>query len=543
MSLTSNDLNTDNYTIEELLSLANSPDPSSTDDILQKTNVLIQKYKKKKPTIATFYQNVQNVLLQSAKSLSNNGTPTTQNLNQQNKWDSNQALKQNDPIQNERITDRRQKIKVFSNQHDPMKREQLGVNESYVLPVRQDSLNPNLKNLISKHIVIDSQFRSASNGSEQTSSNFTLTLFPRLKDVLSIRLYSFQLPFTWYVIDVTYGNTCFWIIDGDDIIAISITPGNYSASTFLIEINSQLIHTGFNFEETQVDDGVTYNPNNGLLTFQLYGAVFHGTTIDGKTADFTVTENTTIFFYDFHGILKCQNSCYNTSNGYYLNQTLGWLMGFRVPYISVSKKNNVAPTVLNLNGTKYLMLSIDDFNQNHVNDEIVTIGENDTKISLPNYYSPSLPYTCSGIGNSNIKSILNDQGSNTDNGILIGSKYVQEYTDTPLILPSAPRILTQTQIYTINEIMKNRNNNTNYLAKSPSTSDVLCVLPVKINGVNTGDLIVEFSGSLQDNIRNYFGPVNIERLGIKLLDDKGNVLNLNGADWSLTLIADCLYQY
>jgi hypothetical protein len=56
-------------------------------------------------------------------------------------------------------------------------------------------------------------------------------------------------------------------------------------------------------------------------------------------------------------------------------------------------------------------------------------------------------------------------------------------------------------------------------------------------------LLVEFSGSLQDNIRTYFGPVNIDRMAIKLLDDKGNVLNLNGNDWCVTMVCECLYQY
>ena len=54
---------------------------------------------------------------------------------------------------------------------------------------------------------------------------------------------------------------------------------------------------------------------------------------------------------------------------------------------------------------------------------------------------------------------------------------------------------------------------------------------------------MDFGGSLQDNKRTYFGPVNLERLHVKLLDDKGNLLNLNGLDWSLTLISENLYQY
>jgi hypothetical protein len=112
------------------------------------------------------------------------------------------------------------------------------------------------------------------------------------------------------------------------------------------------------------------------------------------------------------------------------------------------------------------------------------------------------------------------------------------------VLPSAPRTLTNAQLYTINSINSNNNNLTNYLAKAPTSSDILAIIPIKTSvGVPTGSLLVEFSGSLQDSSRTYFGPVNIERMAVKLLDDKGNVLNLNGNDWCVSLVCECLYQY
>jgi hypothetical protein len=142
---------------------------------------------------------------------------------------------------------------------------------------------------------------------------------------------------------------------------------------------------------------------------------------------------------------------------------------------------------------------------------------------LPSYYSPDLPYTC-------LSATPND-GINS------------EYTKTQVMLPSAPRTLTNSQLYTINEINKNNNNNTNYRAKAPTSTDILAMIPIKPTGLSTGGLIIEFSGSLQDNIRTYFGPVNVDRMRVRLLNDKGNVLNMNGADWCVTLICDCLYQY
>lgn len=42
--------------------------------------------------------------------------------------------------------------------------------------------------------------------------------------------------------------------------------------------------------------------------------------------------------------------------------------------------------------------------------------------------------------------------------------------------------------------------------------------------------------------RNYFGPVNIERLRITLYDEYGRILNLNNMDWSCALMFECMYS-
>jgi hypothetical protein len=79
--------------------------------------------------------------------------------------------------------------------------------------------------------------------------------------------------------------------------------------------------------------------------------------------------------------------------------------------------------------------------------------------------------------------------------------------------------------------------------KAPTNADILAVIPIKTSGVSTGKMLVDVTGPLQDNLRTYFGPVNIDRMCVRLLDDKGNVLNMNGSDWCVTLICECLYQY
>jgi hypothetical protein len=388
--------------------------------------------------------------------------------------------------------------------------------------VKQDSLNPNLKNTISRFVNLDSQFRQYSSGAESSSTDYTLDLSDTLKNVLSMKLFSYQIPYSWYTIDVAYGNTCFWITDGSYNVPISINSGNYTTTQFQDALNMALTSAGFIFPVTPP---VTINPINGLLTVNLMG---------GTNNEFTITESTLLTFFDFTGYLQCTKSCFQSN---YLNQTLGWVMGFRLPYTRVSASGNTGTTVVDLNGTKYLILVIDDYNQNHVNNGLVSITEFNANLKLPYYYSPDLPYTCV------TPNVVTTSSENTTNsGLLISDKLDVNYTSTQVLLPSAPRTLTQSQIYTINEINKNQNP-TNYRAKAPTTPDILAMIPIKASGESTGTLLVEFSGSLQENIRTYFGPVNIERMHVKLLDDKGNTLNLNGGDWCVTLICECLYQY
>jgi len=562
--------NVSDYSISELMAILEIQD-IDTSEINQKTDFYYNKYKRSNPELAVFFKQIKSQLLQYAQGLTyhkdanlynkiivegftNSNTNSSDAIyptgeKQVMDWYENENLTQDDTNQTNKITDRKQKIGVFGNIHAPMNREQIATTDTFQLPVKQDSLNPNLKNTITRFINIDSQFRQYTNGADSGSTDFTFDLSDTLKDTLNIRLYSYQIPYTWYTIDSAYGNTCLWIIDGNNTVPISIAPGNYSTTNFVTALNTSFSNAGFfNISDPSLNI-IEYNINNGIITINLYGVNY----IVSDSTIFTCSDTTIILFYDFTGVLQCNNNCLSKSNNYF-NNSLGWLMGYRLPYINVAINGNIAPAVLNLSGTKYLILVVDDYNQNHVNNSLVSITQFSNTLQVPSYFSPDLPYTCiSPLAKGNNlteiitevtdQSLFDFQNSNPLNGLLIAGKYEEDYTSTQIILPSAPRTLTQSQIYTINQINSNRNNLTRFLAKAPTSSDILATIPIKTAGLSTGSLLVEFSGSLQDNIRTYFGPINIERMAVKLLDDKGNVLNLNGNDWCVTLICECLYQY
>ena len=585
--MTSLDMNVANYTLSELMAIIKLED-LEPNDIIENTNYYIRKYKNSNPQMAVFFKDIQSQLLQYAEGLEPDTDDENDNENkiivegfgnmsneavypagdkQVTDWYTNENLTQSDTNQTNKITNRQQKVQIFGNEKVPMNREQIATTDTYNLPVKQDSLNPNLKNTINRFINVDSQLREYTSGPEAQSTKYTCDLSDTLKNTRKLSLYSYQIPFSWYAIDTAYGNTCLWISDASSgiIVPVSVPSGNYSQEKFIAQLNLSFQQAGLTFPARtnttlypsppypspalSSNTPAYYNPNSGIVSLFLTDGSYNG--VQGS---FDITTQTQIIFYDFTGILQCNVNCYSKSN-HYFNNTLGWIMGYRLPYLNVDISGNTAGAILDLTGTKYLILVIDDYNQNHVNNSLVSISQFSNTLKMPTYYSPDLPYTCitpAQQGNNLTElvngvvtqSLFDNQTANAQNGLLIAGKYQEDYTSTQIVLPSAPRTLTNAQLYTINSISNNNNNLTNYLAKAPTSSDILAIIPVKTSvGVPTGSLLVEFSGSLQDSERTYFGPVNIERMAVKLLDDKGNILNLNGNDWCVSLIAECLYQY
>jgi hypothetical protein len=550
-----NDFNIDNYTTQELL-LILGLDDLNPNAILERTNEYIRKLTDdNQPTMADFFLEVQMKLLDEAQKekVSMEDKNEEKKLAQQNDWWNNEVLNQpNNPVQNDKITERKQKVQVFDNQQFPMNREQLGINDTFSVPVEQDVLNPNLQNVITRFICLDSQFRQASGGTEGSSSNYIVDLSEPITNALSIYLYSVQIPYSWYTIDTAYGNTCFWLIFNNDTtinVTINIPPGNYSSDQ-LVEMLNMGSDGSSNFNQTSIVDPknyftfpqavsasypIKYNTNTGKITMNLYGGSY---TQNGVT--YNIDTTTCILFYDSTAQFSCGSSKCNATN--VINQTLGWIMGYRLPYVYVDASGNTASTLLELYGPKYLVIALDDYNQNRINNGLITIAETSKNMKLPTYYNSSIPYVCTSAPSV---TPLTSTGGNIytpSQGLLFAEKSDINYKQIPQVLPSAPRILTNAQIYTINEIIKNNEKNTNYRSKAPTTSDTFALLPIK-HGDSSGGMVVEFSGALKDNKRIYFGPVDIERLHVQLYDDKGNILNLNGSDWSMTIIVDILYQY
>ena len=199
--------------------------------------------------------------------------------------------------------------------------------------------------------------------------------------------------------------------------------------------------------------------------------------------------------------------------------------------------------MIDLYGPRYLIISVDDFNQNHVNNGLVTITETSKHLKIPQYYQNTAVYTSTIYGNTLEQSAQEVATSVDKNMLNYADKIGQSFKRTQVvgIGPDGKQTLTQPQIYTINQILKNNSLNTSYRNLAPTTQDVLAIVPIKPG--NTDKLYVDFSGPLQENKRTYFGPVDIERIKLRVFNDRGQLLNLNGLDWSCIISAELLYQY
>ena len=521
----------DSYSIDELKELLGfSPNDNeyTVDDVNQMFEILRSKYQKLAKN--GFLDKAEKRILETVD-MNPDATPQINtDPPKMQEWWQNEVLESSNPADKIKITNRKNKIETYPDEngdHETMKQEQLGIYNSYVVETAQDTLNPTLKNTNVQHLVIDSQFRqnispyTPSSTGTSSSTDFTLDLSDHIKNALSLKLYSYQIPYSWYTVDATLGTSCFWVDYSNNSYPIQIEDGNYSRDQLITAIQAQL-DSSFNIPHgisPHLD--ISYNPVNGRSVF--YFASQDSTPLVAN-----------IIFYNKDRNNSCNGLCGNTMK---VNNNLGWLLGYRtntdtelkivvdssLNYLDASSPPKIingirSQSSIDVYGTKYLMVVLDDFNQNHLNSGLINIVDTDTTLSVPDYFNESIPSVCAP-----------DPALNN--------------TVSPFYVQSMPRSLTKAQIDSINKRLDNMKNTYKHRITGPTTTDVFAVIPLKKQGFEAGDMIVEFGSSLLINTRTYFGPVNITRLRVTLQDDKGNVINMHGADWSISIIVETLYQY
>jgi hypothetical protein len=259
-----------------------------------------------------------------------------------------------------------------------------------------------------------------------------------------------------------------------------------------------------------------------------------------------------LVFYDPFSFVRCtpgsgtiQNTTWDT--------TLGWILGYRsytqytlttanqrinsdtgVPYYlqSFSSVYNINPvfdtsrnnittnnvidfisdTTLTTTLYNYFVISLDDYNQNRINDGLVSITRSETSILAPTYINQTVKVCDPVTGKVINRAVKQPDGSN----------------------------LSAVEMYSISQSVSSQTNAVKTYSAGPFIKDLFGYVPIKA-GTN-GTYFIEYGGSLQSQERLYFGPVNIRKMSIELLNDHGQLVDLNGSNWSFSFICEQLYR-
>jgi len=378
--------------------------------------------------------------------------------------------------------------------------------------VKRGIINPDLKSTVTRFINLDSSCRHRTDEDNLHADSFDFELTEPLMNVISMCLYSIELPYSWYSNTVQKGTTSFILCQTEpDALSsirtvLSIPEGNYTTLS-LPEVFIKCIN----------DSNVITNLTNS------YAATFTLNSYTGRCTFMFHTTNIVQLIW-FNELMDVPEMMENR-----INNSIGWMLGFRTPITFCLSDDTMqvaqALSIVDPSGTKYVIMVLDDYKPNRINRSLVSVNTTPLiPIQTPNYYHQSLPQYRTV---PNVKSVT--------------------------VVPSNPRTLTLKQIHTINSISNQVRSNVRI--NSYTGSDSFAKINIKktewnkyegtIKVVDNGParLIVENGGPLQLQMREYFGPVDISQLSVSLYDDKGHLLGLNGLDWSCTIMVKCIYQY
>jgi hypothetical protein len=377
------------------------------------------------------------------------------------------------------------------------------VSKTVQVDVKRGTINPDLKQTITRLINIDSSFRVAS--PTNTSDRFIFQLTEPLLNVVSVSLYSMEIPQSWYTFTAAKGTVSFVICVLTDTATkylVTIDEGNYTTVSLYTEVVNKI-----NAKMTGIlTVAAAYNHNKGILTLvftpliPIYGLQL--VWVDDVFPDLVANR---------------------------FNSNVGWLLGYRLSITNCVARSDstrfeaTAESLVDASGTKYLLLSLEDHKTNRINRSIVAVSNTpNTPIAMPTYFTQDTPQ-------------------------------FRTSSTTVQAIPTAN--LTSKQIYTINAISDQtftRNailsyDSSNFFAKvavkrTEWAKTTVDGITETVDGV-PGKLFVENGGPLALQSREYFGPVNLLTLTIGLYDDKGNLLGMNGMDWSVSLMVKSIYQY
>jgi hypothetical protein len=299
-------------------------------------------------------------------------------------------------------------------------------------------------------------------------------------------------------------------------ITINIPAAPSPNYTYTLQQIYSIINAEFNKDENKIANGSTIS----TITIGKKNYVNIRLNINK-----TYTENDyRLVFYDPYSFAKCISGI-NSSRNATWDSTLGWILGFRkkteydlslfdneLIVDNITSVEITGDTSVSTNLYSYFLIMLNDYTQSHLNDGLITLTPQQTSIALPSYANRTT-FQCDTNGKKTFTGALSNIPGNGN---------------------------TQNQIYSVNQIVAGNENQPKTYSNGPYIQDIFGLIPIKSG--NNGATYVEFGGTLQNQNRTYFGPVNLKRMSIQLITDRGDPVDLNGQNWSFSFICEQLYE-
>lgn len=545
-------LNIDAYNTDDLLELFNISKTSSKNELLKAYNSKIDKLSnmsdnKLKDKLDKFFTKIYNNLLIFFKNQEKN-----QKINKVFSKTSNVFENVTSSIENTKLM------------HPSPEITNPAINSTFQIKYPMGLINPIEKRVTTEILCLDSVFRDVCKYPE--TSDFVYELPNPIENVISMKLLSAEIPDIQETFSTSNLNNCItitmfngWYYDISDnslnempsegyTIKIIIPDGHPPDDILRDTIQNQLNSRRDSFSFLQVGyDEYTYtlffrfktliecvNWNNSYNINADLNQRLRYPTDNVKATEFFRMPSTTflglvavgVAYGDLKTIYLGKNNFVNketlidnfatppTSNGKPLSYSInfnplglpiesspGWKLGFRFDNLTKTMNNKNSTTHNEIYGNNQKVIGIDRNNPKlsyqKSCEKISTLNKNRYNIEYYGYLSATTPYV--GITNSYYYLYVND--------------FVGNYNDTL-------------------NVAQNRN----VFAKS-----ILAKLQLSNSTFNT-KFIEANAVSVLEKTRDYFGPVTIKKLHIKLLDKYNKLINTKKADFSLTLQFEKLYS-
>ena len=345
----------------------------------------------------------------------------------------------------------------------------------------QGKMNPLNTRVLTRILNIDTRFRS---NLEENSANFLINLPIKFYKVVSMKVTAFELPIGFYGISKSFGNNFF-----------TIGIETYTAPTTTETSETVITIADGNYEDAEFIAGL----NEAVDTNNPDESHHSPTTTETSETVFTIADGN----YTDAELITALNEAVGSNNPQYAN-----------PYSAIT------------------------FSLDPISNKVTALSNPLMQNGIPNLANFSLHFNKTKNGDPDNTPLSSKLGYNI--GFTKGSyKGETDYLSESLIDPRSIKYL----FLVVDDFQNNVSNNSFVSAFENSFLDnnILARVSLKVKDSDNALKVIR-NDELLSEPRQYFGPVDLQKIQVRLQDEYGRVVNMNKTNFSFCITLEQLYK-